>query len=184
MSLTKSSAEPPLGSIAPDFKLKDMTDARNYKTLAQLKGSKGTLIIFMCNHCPYVKHLITHFITTVSELPQGIKTIAINANDAQQYPEDGPEKMTQHANQWNFTFPYLYDETSDIAKAYKAQATPEFFLFNENLELQYHGRYDGTSPGDSNSITGIDLKQAVNALLKGELVTPQHPSIGCNIKWP
>ncbi len=174
----------PLGTLAPSFSLLDTT-SQEKMDLAELKGEKGTLIMFICNHCPFVIHVIK----TVSKLAEeyqkkGIKTIAISSNDIINYPQDAPGLMTKFAKRFDFSFPYLYDETQEVAKAYQAACTPDFYLFDENLELVYRGQMDDSRPGNGIPVTGKDLQNAMDQLLGGEKIsTLQKPSMGCNIKW-
>lgn len=174
----------PLGTRAPSFSLLD-TLSQEKIDLAELKGDRGTLIIFICNHCPFVIHVIE----TVSQIAQeyqtkGINTIAISSNDIVNYPQDAPGLMTKFAERYGFTFPYLFDDTQEVAKAYQAACTPDFFLFDKNLELVYRGQLDDSRPGNGIPVTGKDLKNAMNQLLAGkEIASHQKPSIGCNIKW-
>jgi len=183
MALTPSTMLP-LGTMAPDFNLIDTKDD-TFKTLSQLKGKKGTLVMFICNHCPFVIHVNKALVTLANDYKaQGINCIAISSNDAVTYPQDGPKKMKQHAIDNYYPFPYLYDETQEIAKAYDAACTPDFFLFNTNLELVYTGQLDDSRPGNGIPVTGNDLRHAIDALLNGKAIpTPQKPSMGCNIKW-
>ena len=174
----------PLGTTAPDFNLLDVV--RNTKAgLHYLKGNKGTLVVFMCNHCPYVVYLLEALKKWSHEHQQkGIATIAISSNDVVHYPQDGPDEMKTLALAQGFTFPYLYDATQEVALAYEAACTPDFYLFDADLKLQYRGRFDGARPGNDTAITGSDLTAAANAVLNGEAYTAtQYPSMGCNIKW-
>jgi hypothetical protein len=141
--------------------------------------------MFLCNHCPYVKHLRTKIAGVAQHYQQqGIAFIAINSNDAVSYPADSPEKMREEVENFHYTFPYLFDETQNIAKAYHAACTPDFYVFNENLACVYRGRFDGATPGNSVEITGEDLTRALENILQGEKVNAeQKPSVGCNIKW-
>lgn len=172
-----------LGTKAPKFNLQDTTGS--YISLSDLDINKGLLVMFICNHCPYVKHLNASIAEVTSELMQdGISTVAINANDVENYPDDSPELMKELVKEHGFKFPYLYDETQEVAKSYKAACTPDFFLFDDDLKLVYRGQYDASRPSNDIPVTGSDIKNAVDALLNGEkAVEPQIPSIGCNIKW-
>ncbi len=183
MSLTPSSMLD-LGTKAPDFELFDVVSQQN-KTLAQLSGKQGTVILFICNHCPYVKHIENAIVQVANRYAEkGFSFIAINANDANAYPEDSPEKMRETAQQLNFNFPYLFDETQEVAKAYKAECTPDFYVFDNNLSLVYRGQFDNARPTNNNIANGIDLTNALDALLQNEHPSRlQKPSIGCNIKW-
>jgi thiol-disulfide isomerase/thioredoxin len=173
-----------IGSEATEFTLYSPKDER-FITLTSQKSSKANLIIFMCNHCPFVKHINESLSQFAKEyMPKGLSIIAINPNDAENYPEDSPEKMIELADKFNFDFPYLYDETQDVAKVYGAECTPDFFLYDGDLKLQYRGQYDDSRPGNDLPVTGIDLKNAVDKLLNNELPnSEQKPSVGCGIKW-
>lgn len=173
-----------IGSDATEFTLYSPKDER-FITLTSQKSPKANLIIFMCNHCPFVKHINESLSQFAKEyMPKGLSIIAINSNDAENYPEDSPEKMIELSDKHNFEFPYLYDETQDVAKVYGAECTPDFFLYDGDLKLQYRGQYDDSRPGNDKPVTGIDLKNAVDKLLNNELPNPeQKPSVGCGIKW-
>ena len=183
MSLTKSFMLP-LGTDAPPFRLPNVVN-NEIQELNQLKGVKGTLIIFMCNHCPYVIHLLDGILKTAEKLlDKKIKTIAISSNSVVTHPQDGPNEMKKLAISKKFNFPYLYDETQDVAKSYKAECTPDFYLFNEKLILSYRGRYDQSRPGNQIKVTGEDLHNAVELMISdSKQVKIQYPSMGCNIKW-
>ncbi|GMR18508.1 MAG: thioredoxin family protein [Gammaproteobacteria bacterium] len=172
-----------LGTVAPDFSLGDTEG--NTVELADFSGASALLVIFMCNHCPYVKHLGSALAEFVQQYqPRGLQVVGINSNDADNYPDDAPEKMVEEKNIAGYTFPYLYDETQEVAKSYKAACTPDFFLFNKEQRLVYRGQFDDSRPGNNISITGNDLRAAVEALLAGSVVPEdQKPSMGCNIKW-
>lgn len=172
-----------LGTQAPDFNLPDTTGKQ--VSLSNFSDSKGLLIIFMCNHCPYVIHLRDALAAFAKEYqPQGLAVVGINANDANNYPDDSPEKMAEEVATQGYTFPYLYDESQAVAKSYKAACTPDFFLFDKNKNLVYRGQFDDSRPRNDEPITGADLRAAVDALLQGNNVsTDQKPSMGCNIKW-
>ncbi len=174
----------PLGTIAPDFNLLDTTLEKK-RTLAELKGDKGTVIMFICNHCPFVKHVNAQLSkTTIDYQPLGISFIGISSNDVEKYPKDAPHLMKLIAKEQNYTFPYLYDETQEVAKAYDAACTPDFYLFDKDLKLVYRGQFDNSRPGNGLAVTGADLKAAMDNLLNGTPIDPlQKPSIGCNIKW-
>jgi peroxiredoxin len=173
-----------LQSEAPAFNLPDVVSDSNV-SLSHIKGKKGTLVLFICNHCPFVVHVIDKVVELAAEYQkQGIAFVAISANDVQNYPDDSPEKMKQFAEVNHFTFPYLYDETQEVAKAYKAECTPDFFLFEENLKCVYRGRLDDSTPGNGTPVSGKDVKNAMQALLANEEINnDQQPSVGCNIKW-
>ena len=183
MALT-SSKMLALGTPAPDFKLLDTTTGEFY-SLKDSQGSKATVIMFICNHCPYVKHVIHELVQIAKDYQgRGIAFVAISANDAIAYPEDAPEKMTQLAKLLGLSFPYLYDETQNTAKAYHAACTPDFFIFDKSLLCVYRGQLDGSRPGNKISVTGKDIRLALDNILEGKPVNPQQiPSVGCNIKW-
>ena len=183
MAVTPSTMQLQLGDKAPDFSLPD-TDG-NVVSLTDLAGSKAYLIIFMCNHCPYVKAVLDRIIRDARDLAaEGISCVAISSNDPAAYPEDSFENMQKIARERDFPFPYLYDESQTVAKAYRAACTPDFFLFDDELKLVYRGQFDGSRPGNDVPVTGEDLRAAVDALLEGEPVPEdQTPSAGCNIKW-
>lgn len=173
-----------LGTIAPEFSLMD-TVTEKTMNLHAMKGEKGTVIMFICNHCPFVIHVNPE----ISELAKqyqskGIGFIAISSNDIVNYPQDGPRFMKIKAKAEGYTFPYLYDKTQEVAKAYDAACTPDFYLFDGNLKLVYRGQLDDSRPGNGLPLNGKDLRNAMDALLEGtEINTVQKPSIGCNIKW-
>ena len=175
----------PLGTKAPDFNLVDSISGQNF-SLNDIQGSKGFLTIFICNHCPFVK-LIEKGLAQLGKdyKNSGIGIVAISSNDVENYPEDSPEKMKENAKKLGYSFPYLYDETQEVAKAYRAACTPDIFLFDKDLKCVYRGQFDSARPGNSVSVTGEDLRRAMDWLLKGEPVSAkgQTPSIGCNIKW-
>ena len=174
----------PLNTKAPDFSLPDSVDQKPV-SLDQIKGTSGTLVIFMCNHCPYVLHLLDKMVEVSHEIKEwGINTVAISSNDVENYPDDRPELMKKLALEKSFGFPYLYDETQEVAIAYQAACTPDFYLFDHDLKLVYRGRFDDARPKNDNPITGKDMMDACQKLLKGMAQeTDQIPSLGCNIKW-
>jgi thiol-disulfide isomerase/thioredoxin len=174
----------PLGTLAPNFHLLDVVSGE-IKSLEQLKSPIGTIVMFICNHCPYVKHILPVLVTLVNEYQKkGIITIAINSNDVENYPEDSPEKMKQLAIELGNPFVYLYDENQSVAKAYQAACTPDFYVFDGNLKCVYRGRFDNSTPKNEQPVTGLDLKKALDYLLLNKsIVEEQLPSIGCNIKW-
>ena len=174
----------PLGTSAPGFSLLD-TVTGNLANLEDLKGSNGTVIMFICNHCPFVVHVNPELVKLANDYSKkGIGFIAISSNDIVNYPQDGPEKMTSHAKENNYSFPYLYDETQEIAKAYNAACTPDLYLFNSDLKLVYRGQLDDSRPGNGIPVSGNDLRNALDSVIKGDEVNGnQKPSIGCNIKW-
>lgn len=173
-----------LGTKAPDFTLPDVVNKKTV-SITDFANSKSLLVIFMCNHCPYVKNLKEALVNFAKEYDEeDLGTVAISSNDAEKYPDDSPEKMAEDANKYGYPFPYLYDETQEIAKAYRAACTPDFFLFNEDRELVYRGQFDDSRPGNGKPVTGKDLRKAVDMLLEGgAIVEEQRPGIGCNIKW-
>ncbi len=173
-----------LGTKAPEFELYDTVTDKTFD-LEALKGPKGILIMFICNHCPFVKHVNPEIAKLGEEYQaKGFGIVAISSNDVENYPDDSPELMKETAQSEAYTFPYLYDEDQSVAKAYDAACTPDFFLFDENLELAYRGQLDDSRPGNEKPVTGKDLRDAMDAILAGEKVSEdQKPSIGCNIKW-
>jgi len=175
----------PLGTVAPDFNLPDTVTGRHF-SLQELQGHNGTLLMFICNHCPYVLHVKEQLIAIALEYAGlGVSTIAISVNDIETYPQDGPEHMRALMNAWGNPFAaYLYDETQAVAKAYQAACTPDFYLFDARLTCVYRGRLDGATPSNNTPVTGAELRAALDDLLSGRLIsTAQIPSIGCNIKW-
>ena len=183
MALTPSMMMP-LGTQAPDFTLPDATSGSE-KSLADVAGGKGTLVMFICNHCPFVQHVEKELVALGNDfIPQGIGVVAINSNDIEQYPEDGPEAMAARAKEKAYPFPYLFDDSQTVAKTYDAACTPDFFLFDGNLSCVYRGQLDGARPGNQIPVTGSDLRAAMGALLEGTAISSeQRPSTGCNIKW-
>ncbi|MEM9648251.1 MAG: thioredoxin family protein [Bacteroidota bacterium] len=173
-----------LGTKAPDFKLTDTLSDREL-TLQELAGEKGTVIMFICNHCPFVIHVNPEISKLGKEYQsKGIGFVAISSNDVVNYPQDAPHLMKQNAKDEGYSFPYLYDETQEVAKAYDAACTPDFYLFDGHLQLVYRGQLDDSRPGNGIPLTGNDLRSALDALLTGnEISRNQKPSIGCNIKW-
>jgi peroxiredoxin len=182
MALTPSTMLP-LGSPAPDFRLPD-TEGRKVG-LADFAGCPALLVMFLCNHCPYVKHVRQQLAELGREYQaQGVGIVAINANDAAAYPDDSPEAMAREKAAVGYMFPYLYDETQETARAYEAACTPDFFLYDAGRRLVYRGQLDGARPGNTIPVTGNDLRAALDALLAGQPIAPdQRPSMGCNIKW-
>lgn len=174
----------PLGTKAPHFHLLD-TVSNKHLSLEELASPVATVVMFLCNHCPYVK-LIQNKLVEVAKNYQAknISFIAISANDVETYPEDGPEQMHNEANAHGYSFPYLYDSTQEIAKAYHAACTPDFFVFDKDLHCVYRGRFDDATPGNKKAPTGKDLSSALDNILAGKAVdADQHSSVGCNIKW-
>lgn len=174
----------PLATKAPDFSLPDTTSGK-VRSLQEVQGKKGTLIMFICNHCPFVKHVNDELVRLGKEYPaRGIALVAINSNDVKNYPEDSPAKMKEVAQRSGYAFPYLYDESQEVAKAYDAACTPDFFLFDSDLKLVYRGQLDDSRPGNDIPVTGKDLRTAMDALLEEKPISEnQRPSLGCNIKW-
>lgn len=172
-----------LGTPAPDFSLQD-TDGEMV-TLASFSEHKALLVVFMCNHCPYVIHLKSALADFSREyLAKGVAVVGINSNDVNNYPDDSPEKMKADASAQAYNFPYLYDESQAVAKSYQAACTPDFFLFDENRLLVYRGQFDDSRPKNKSPVTGKDMRRAVDSVLAGEPVnSDQIPSMGCNIKW-
>lgn len=184
MAVTPSNMMP-LGTIAPDFSLPDTVSGRNLN-LQELKGEKGTLVMFICNHCPYVMHVKTQLIDIAeSYAGKGIQTIAISANDINNYPQDAPDKMKALMEEWGQPFAaYLYDASQSVAKAYQAACTPDIYLFDAKLACVYRGRLDGSTPKNDVPLTGNDLRGALDNLLENRTIdAEQSPSVGCNIKW-
>lgn len=174
----------PLGTKAPYFNLLD-TVSDEKLTLNDCKGIKGTVVMFICNHCPFVKHVNSKLVKFAKDYKsKGINFVAISSNDVINYPQDGPEFMKKTAIDEGYIFPYLYDQSQNVAKAYNAACTPDFYLFDSNLELVYRGQFDDSRPGNSIPVTGEDISNALNALLNNQPISnDQKPSIGCNIKW-
>lgn len=174
----------PLGTKAPDFSLPDTISGKTY-SLNDRKGDKATIIMFICNHCPYVIHVIEGLVSVpLNYKEKDISFIAISSNDVISHPQDSPENMKKFADRYGFTFPYLYDSSQDIARAYSAACTPDFFIFDSELSLKYRGQMDDSRPGNNIPVTGKNLREAIDNILKGDPVDPvQKPSIGCNIKW-
>ncbi len=174
----------PLGTKAPEFSLRN-TVADNEISLNKVRGTRGTLVFFISNHCPYVIHIRDHFKSIYDNYhSQGVTLIAISSNDIDTYPQDAPKFMRKLAEEKEWIFPCCYDETQEVAKRYKAACTPDFFLFDKDLKLYYRGQFDKSRPKNGQAITGEDLKNAINSLLEGK-DSPQNqiPSMGCNIKW-
>jgi peroxiredoxin len=174
----------PLGTAAPPFALRDSVTGRTV-ALEDFAASSALLVAFICNHCPFVKHVLDGFVAFARDFgARGLAVIAISPNDAVSYPEDAPEKMARIATLKGFTFPYLYDESQEVAKAYQAICTPEFFLFDRDRRLAYCGQFDASRPGNGIPVTGADLRAACEALLQGKPPpAEQLPSVGCSIKW-
>jgi peroxiredoxin len=183
MALTASTMHLSLGAQAPDFSLPD-PDGKTH-CLADFAGKRALLVAFICNHCPYVKHIAPAFAQMAKDFQQqGVGVVGINSNDFAHYTDDSPEKMREESELRGYTFPYLVDESQEIAKAYRAACTPDFFLFDADGKLVYRGQMDASRPGSSIPVTGEDLRKAIDATLAGKPVSQQQrPSMGCNIKW-
>ena len=173
-----------LGFKAPQFDLPNTITGENL-SLSDIKVDKGLLVMFICNHCPYVIHIMEELVQWANNFEsKGFAVIAISSNDVDNYPQDSPEKMKEFAQQYGFTFPYLYDETQDVAKAYDAVCTPDFSVFDGGLKCIYRGQLDGSRPGSGEPVTGAEIRAVFDAVLAGEPVNDlQKPSIGCSIKW-
>jgi len=174
----------PLGTVAPEFTLPDTVSGKQL-SLQDLRGEHATVIMFICNHCPFVKHIEVELVKLGLEYPaKGISLIAISANDVENYPQDSPENMKHLAESLGYNFPYLYDESQEVAKSYDAACTPDFYIFDKNLKCIYRGQLDDSRPGNDTPVTGKDLRSAINAILSSERVSAdQKQSVGCNIKW-
>lgn len=183
MALTLSNMLP-IGTLAPHFSLPD-TVSGSIKSLNEIASDKGTVVMFLCNHCPYVIHVNPELVKLADEyIAKGVAFVAISSNDAVNYPQDGPEKMSIHAKENGYPFPYLYDESQEVAKAYDAACTPDFYVFDGSMRLVYRGQMDGSRPNSGIPLTGEDLRKALDNLLEGKAQAEiQRPSAGCNIKW-
>jgi peroxiredoxin len=182
--MSVSSTMLPLGTPTPEFKLRD-TISGELMSLADFDGTVALLVMFICNHCPYVQH-IRHGLAELGRdyANADVAIVAISSNDPVAYPNDGPEAMATEAAEIGYTFPYLFDETQDTARAYTAACTPDFFLFGADRKLVYRGQFDSTRPGQLEKVTGADVRGALDALIAGEAVSAdQSPSVGCSIKW-
>jgi peroxiredoxin len=178
----------PLGSKAPEFSLPNYSGSTApgaEVSLESLRGAKVLVVAFICNHCPFVKHIMDEIGRLGRDChAKGLAFVAINPNDVSTHPEDAPEKMTEVAREFGFDFPYLYDEDQSVAKAYQAACTPDFFVFDANFELAYRGQLDDSRPGTDEPVTGRDLRMAIEAVMEGQRIDwPQKPSMGCSIKW-
>ena len=173
----------PLGTKAPPFILPDPT-GKSW-SLDDVAGERGTLVAFLCNHCPYVRHIAARLgVTAAGWVEAGIGVVGINSNDTTSYPDDRPDRMATQAVEWNWTFPYVTDDDQSVALAYRAACTPDFFLFDAGRSLVYRGRFDSARPRNDTQVTGVELDAAVQAVLAGRPVDDdQWPSMGCNIKW-
>ena len=174
----------PLGTQAPDFMLLDPV-TNSHTSLHDVRSDKATVVMFICNHCPYVKHINEGLVKLANDyIPQGVGFVAINSNDAEKYPEDGPDNMAAQSRELGYPFPYLFDETQQTARAYKAACTPDFFIFDGALKCVYRGQFDDSRPRNDIPVTGRDIRNALDAILAGRPVSEEQiPSIGCNIKW-
>ncbi|KTC93733.1 MULTISPECIES: thioredoxin family protein [Legionella] len=174
----------PLGTYAPQFSLIDVI-SNEKKELSSFNEAKSTVVMFICNHCPYVKHVSKELTRLANDyLPKGVNFIAINSNDIENYPDDSPENMKKTALEEGYPFPYLFDETQEVAKAYQAACTPDFFVFDANLVLVYRGQLDDSRPGNQIEVTGSSIRKALDCLLIDQPIKcEQKPSLGCNIKW-
>ena len=182
MALTQSNMLE-LGTKAPNFHLQDVVSGR-YFSLDDLGSSKATVIMFICNHCPFVIHVNSELVRLANKWKsEGVSFVAINSNDIKNYPEDAPDKMSIVAKVLKYPFPYLYDKRQEVAKAYAAACTPDFYVFDGDLALTYRGRLDQSRPGNGIPLTGEDLDDAISKTISGDLISPQYPSAGCNIKW-
>lgn len=181
--MTLSDPSLPLGAQAPDFALPDVRDGRLVRA-ADASG-RALLVAFFCNHCPFVRHILGGFVAFANEFqPQGLAIVAVSSNDVALYPQDGPELMAKLAREAGFGFPYLYDESQQVALAYRAVCTPEFLLFDRQHRLAYRGRFDAARPRQPEPVTGADLRAAAAAVLQGRPVPAQQlPAVGCGIKW-
>ena len=173
----------PLGSSAPDFRLPD-PDGK-WVSLGDFKEAPGLLVMFICNHCPFVKHIRQGLAEFGRDYQtRGLAVVAINSNDVDNYPEDSPSKMAEESQRVGYTFPYLYDERQEVAQAYQAACTPDFYLFDGEGRLAYRGQFDDSRPTNGKPVTGADLREAADSILEGRPVPQdQTPSLGCNIKW-
>ena len=183
MALTESTMLE-LGTEAPDFALTDVVTGKTVRR-DDFRGQKALLVMFLCTHCPFVKHIEKGLAAFGMDYDgEPVSIVAIGSNDAESYPDDSPEGLKQQAETLRFLFPYLYDESQEVAKAYKAACTPDIYLFDKDFKLVYRGQFDGSRPSNGVPVTGEDLRAALDAVLKGEApIANQKPSIGCNIKW-
>ena len=184
MALTESNMLP-LGTEAPPFALPDTVSGDTIRFEDISAGKKATVVMFICNHCPYVIHVNPEIIRVVNDYQsKDVAFVGISSNDVANYPQDGPDKMKIHAEETGYNFPYLYDESQNVAHAYDAACTPDFYVFNEEKQLVYRGRLDGSRPGNDAALNGADLRAALDAALTGsQPLDTQYPSAGCNIKW-
>ncbi len=183
MSFTESNMLP-LGSEAPPFSLPDTVSGSTIR-LEDIASDKATVVMFICNHCPYVIHVNDEIVRVANEyMPKGVAFVAISSNDEENYPQDGPDEMKMVAEKLKYPFPYLFDESQNVARAFDAACTPDFYVFDKDLKLAYRGRLDDSRPKSGTPLTGKDLRNALDAILSGQSVAEkQYPSGGCNIKW-
>lgn len=173
-----------LGTVAPSFRLNDVVTGQQ-RSMEEITSWHGLLVMFICRHCPFVQHIQAELAKIGRDYDgQGLGIVAISSNDADTFPDDGPASLKEQAQEQGFTFPYLYDQTQEVAKAYQAACTPDFFLFDKHLKLVYRGQLDDSRPGNGVPVTGRDLRRAIKALMADTPIsTDQIPSLGCNIKW-
>jgi peroxiredoxin len=183
MALTPSNIFP-IGSLAPDFTLPDTVSGKHV-SLKDIRGAKGTIVMFICNHCPFVLHVNDELVRLATDYKnRGFGFVAISSNDVENYPQDGPDFMREQAIKLRYPFPYLYDETQEVAKAYDAACTPDFYVFDKNLKSVYHGRLDDSRPGNGVPLTGKDIRVVLETILSRRIYKgTELPSMGCNIKW-
>lgn len=174
----------PLGTEAPDFTLPDTVSGKLFG-LQDFKSEVATVVMFICNHCPFVKHVESQLVRIANDFsPKGVKFVAISSNDVTQYPDDAPDKMKEYAQRIGMPFPYLYDATQDVAKSFDASCTPDIFVYDKSNHCVYRGQLDDSRPGNDVPLTGADLRSALQAIISGQPVsTDQKPNVGCNIKW-
>ncbi len=179
------SAMLPLGTPLPPFRLTDAVTGKPVDGAELARGKKGLVVAFICNHCPYVKHIRSELVRAAHEaLDQGLAVVAVNSNDEASYPQDGPAAMKQLANAERWRFPFLFDETQDVARAFRAACTPDLFVFDAGLKLAYRGQFDDSRPSLTRPVTGASLRAAIAAVAAGKAPpAEQRPSVGCNIKW-
>ena len=179
-----SNAQIDLGTKAPNFALLD-TASDALVSLTDVASSKATVIMFISNHCPYVQHILEQLVDVASEYKaKGVNFVAISSNDAMTYPQDGPQQMKALALDYDFPFPYLYDQTQQVARMYEAECTPEFYVYDSKMCLAYHGQFDDSRPNNGKPVTGHDLRTVLDALLSKQPVPQEQvPSVGCSIKW-
>ena len=174
----------PIGTKAPEFSLPDTVSGKTLN-LNDLKGEKATVMMFICNHCPFVIHVNDELVSLSNDyIAKGVSFIGISSNNIATHPQDGPERMTEHAKSAGYNFPYLYDESQEVAHAYDAACTPDLYVFDAEMNLAYRGRIDASRPGNDIPVTGEDMRKALDLIIDGEAVPePHYPSAGCNIKW-